>query len=111
MRAGRPRCSASGSDDRVLDSLWFGRVIPPEPAELVGKDRRPVLLRVAAVAEHVLVVVVLFSECRDHRLVLEEPVALGAIGVAQVVDTILDEDADRLLLALQNLLRINVPAA
>ena len=52
-------------------------IVAPDPAEDLGQDRASVVVGMAAFAEFVLEIVALLLQSGDHRLVLEEPVALG----------------------------------
>lgn len=55
------------------------------------------VVRMPAFAKYISHVIPLLFESRDHRLILQMPIALLVAGVAIVVHAVLDEDADRFL--------------
>src|SRR3954470_15829611 len=81
-------------------------VLAPEPAERVGEDRLAVLAAVEALAVDEGVVIPLERQGLGHLLVGQGPVA---VGVVEVVGAVLEEDADRLLVALADQGLVVVP--
>src|SRR5690349_4089877 len=63
-------------------------VIPPDPTKDVGEDRAAMVVRMAPLAEDGFHVVTLLLQGRDHRLILQVPVAPGIARVPVVVDPI-----------------------
>jgi hypothetical protein len=61
-----------------------------------------------AFVENVGHVIALRGEGSDHRLVLEVPIAFGIVGIAIVVEGVLQENADGLFVALLNQFGINM---
>src|SRR5687767_11942310 len=86
------------------------RLLAPEPAQRVGKDRAAVFSTVPAVAEDELMIVAGELQRRGHFLVRERPVA---VQIIEIIRAILQEDAERLRLLLRfaNEPRVHVAAA
>src|SRR4029078_7961150 len=86
------------------------RPVPPEPAQGVGKDRSPVLWRMATVTKLELIVISRELQRRSHVLVRKRPVP---VKVIEVVCAVLQEYSERLrfVLRLPNLRGVDVAAA
>src|SRR5262245_5121440 len=105
-RTSRPSRSSAWRSPGFLDHrlsggfrLLAGMVVAPEPAERFREDRPAVAVAVEALAVDESIVISRELEGLGHLLIGQRPVP---VGVVQIVGSILEEDANRLLPGLAN---------